>query len=469
MIDMKKNLIYMLALATTMLAACDNDDYTDWAAPQQNGAEDAQSVTFSAASAPAIDYNNIADGDSVLAFVPTVQAEEGATTAYELTFSNGSTINAGSDGKVLADELRTVIEDLYGKRPEERALDTEVAAYVTVNGQAVKRAATVTITATLTAPVIESKYYYVGQSNNWNENDDSEEFIFSHSDTNVYDDPEFTIVVPAPYDDEGNRKDMWFKVSPLSAHGTWNGLLGCETDGDESLTGKLVVDGGSMNMPADDGATMYRIVINMMDYTYTVTPLNFTEYIYVVGNPSWDATTAVALRSAKYDGEYTGYAKLDGNFKFIKVRGSWTGQYNSTDFTSYVGGCAAAGDNDNNISQPTAGYYYINANAASATLTTTLVSKMSIIGSVNGSWDTDTYMTWDDTNEVWTLENVELAAGEMKFRANDRWDINLGGTADDLEPNGANLTIAEAGTYTITLHTIRTVDSGKIYCTIDKK
>lgn len=30
---MKKNLIYALALASSMMAAC-TDDYTDWAAPQ---------------------------------------------------------------------------------------------------------------------------------------------------------------------------------------------------------------------------------------------------------------------------------------------------------------------------------------------------------------------------------------------------------------------------------------------------
>lgn len=34
---------------------------------------------------------------------------------------------------------------------------------------------------------------------------------------------------------------------------------------------------------------------------------------------------------------------------------------------------------------------------------------------------------------------------------NNGWDINLGGSATALEQNGANLSIATAGTYTLTL------------------
>jgi hypothetical protein len=76
-------------------------------------------------------------------------------------------------------------------------------------------------------------------------------------------------------------------------------------------------------------------------------------------------------------------------------------------------------------------------------------------------------MTWNAADETWTL-TTELTAGELKFRANDGWDINLGGDSiDDLVENGANLQIAEAGTYTITLYTTRSA-SNKIYCTIAK-
>jgi hypothetical protein len=464
---MKKNFIYiLLALATVSFAACD-DDYTDWAAPQQNAEEAAQSVSFSAANASAINFADITEGDAVKAFTPTFQAEEGATATYELTFADGSVVKADEEGQISSSDLRTVIENIYGKRPVERSLPATVAAYVTVNGQAIKKTADITVTATLTAPVIESAYYYVGQSNGWSLYDDT--YIFSRSDKDVYEDPAFTVVVPAPYDDNGNRVDMWFKIVPLSSHNTdnWDGLLGCASDGDTSLSGKLYVGGGSMKMPADDGAKMYKIVLDMMEYTYTVTPLSFSEYIYVVGNPSWNVAAGPALRSAAFDGKYIGYANLDGGFKFVKERGSWDGQYNSGDFTTYNGGCADAGQ-DGNMTQPTAGYYYIVADVPNSTLTTTLITSWGIIGTATaGGWDSDTDMTWNAADETWTL-TTELTAGELKFRANDGWDINLGGDSiDDLVENGANLQIAEAGTYTITLYTTRSA-SNKIYCTIAK-
>jgi hypothetical protein len=233
------------------------------------------------------------------------------------------------------------------------------------------------------------------------------------------------------------------------------------------LSGKLYVGGGSMKMPADDGAKMYKIVLDMMEYTYTVTPLSFDEFIYIPGNhQGWSPATAEALRSADFNGVYTGYSYLSGDFKFTKER-AWAGEYNSGDFTTYNGGVAASTDGTN-ISQPNAGYYRIVADVPNSTLTTTLITSWGIIGTATpGGWDSDTDMTWNAADETWTL-TTELAAGELKFRANDGWDINLGGDSmDDLVENGANLQIAEAGTYTITLYTTRSA-SNKIYCTIAK-
>ena len=46
-----------------------------------------------------------------------------------------------------------------------------------------------------------------------------------------------------------------------------------------------------------------------------------------------------------------------------------------------------------------------------------------------------------------------LSDGEVKFRANDGWDINFGddGANGSLEYGGANIAIASAGNYTITM------------------
>ena len=47
---------------------------------------------------------------------------------------------------------------------------------------------------------------------------------------------------------------------------------------------------------------------------------------------------------------------------------------------------------------------------------------------------------------------ADLKAGEMKFRANQNWDFNYGGSNGDLEAGGDNIPVAEAGNYTVTLN-----------------
>jgi hypothetical protein len=51
----------------------------------------------------------------------------------------------------------------------------------------------------------------------------------------------------------------------------------------------------------------------------------------------------------------------------------------------------------------------------------------------------------------WT-KTITLFAGEMKFRANDSWDVNLGddGANGTLEYGGANMNVT-AGTYIVEL------------------
>lgn len=67
-----------------------------------------------------------------------------------------------------------------------------------------------------------------------------------------------------------------------------------------------------------------------------------------------------------------------------------------------------------------------------------------------GGWDNDTDMTWDAVNGNFKV-TVDLTSGTFKFRANHAWDYDLGGDAAALCPGGANIPVAEAGNYTITL------------------
>ncbi|MGE5429310.1 MAG: SusF/SusE family outer membrane protein, partial [Methylococcaceae bacterium] len=79
-------------------------------------------------------------------------------------------------------------------------------------------------------------------------------------------------------------------------------------------------------------------------------------------------------------------------------------------------------------------------------------NRWGLIGDATpGGWDSDQNMTWDATNQVFTI-TLDLTAAKIKFRANDAWDINLGGDINALTQNGADIAVAAAGNYTITLN-----------------
>lgn len=108
--------------------------------------------------------------------------------------------------------------------------------------------------------------------------------------------------------------------------------------------------------------------------------------------------------------------------------------------------------------------YYVTLDLSKPNEYTYSANRWGIIGSATaGGWGSDQNMTWDATNKVLTA-TLDLVAGELKFRANDDWAINLGGSLTDLKQDGSNIAIAQAGNYTITL------DLGKaaISCTIKK-
>jgi len=77
-------------------------------------------------------------------------------------------------------------------------------------------------------------------------------------------------------------------------------------------------------------------------------------------------------------------------------------------------------------------------------------NRWGVIGDATpGGWGDDTNMTWDATNNVFTV-TLDLVAGTFKFRANDGWDINYGGDLNALSAGGDNISIASDGNYTIT-------------------
>ncbi|MBR2016656.1 MAG: DUF5115 domain-containing protein, partial [Prevotella sp.] len=202
-----KKIFYMLGLV--LLTASCTEDYTDWANPQENPQEEVKTVTMTTTNASDVDFANL-ESDAVQLFVPTVTATDENSTTYKVTLWNddksaSQVITADNDGYVVVDELRTAVENLYGKRPVMRTINFDIEGYTIVNGQSVKNTSTGTINVTLTAPYISTTYYLIGAPSEWLPTCTT--MPFSHSGKDVYEDPVFTVMFPVA---DG---ETWFAIA----------------------------------------------------------------------------------------------------------------------------------------------------------------------------------------------------------------------------------------------------------------
>lgn len=465
-------------------AAC-TEDYKDWANPQVNGPEDPQTIEVTVQSVNPIDYATL-ETDSVQVFSPIVTATTPCVTEYKVVFSKPEYLDgeeyktveltADQDGRVSAGALKGVVETLYGKKPLQRNLQMDITGYTAVGGMSVVHKATSAVSVTLVAPFIDAGYYLTGDFAGWNKEG---ALAFTHIGSgDVYDNPEFQITFTTTADNQ-----YWKIISKTNYDndfwaGGETGVVGTIVDGDVSFEGTLVTDNPGAGKI--EQAAIYRMTINMMDYTYKLEKLNFAEFIYVPGNaqkyntsapgmPDWGWTPelAPALRSANFDGVYTGFAYMDGEFKFTKER-NWNAEYNYDSFTSYDAIFTGNPGTGGNINCTEAGYYRLVADVANGSLKATKLTWGLVGPATPGGWDAAAYtvMTYNMADDCWEI-TTDLVADQFKFTTNGSWDINLGGTSDDLVENGDNLSIPEAGNYTIKLYPSR-AQNDKMYATIVK-
>lgn len=185
-----------------------------------------------------------------------------------------------------------------------------------------------------------------------------------------------------------------------------------------------------------------------------VAPVTYPEFIYEIGNESgW--STAHELRSPALDGIYQGFYWLDGGFKFKPNADNWDGDWGQDPAGTY-GTLVLEGEEDCNDpgksfpdeAKP-AGFYQVNVNIVEMTWNIVPITNISIIGGFN-DWAGDVEMTYNAEGGYWECTTSEVT-GEYKFRANHDWAINWGGSEDNLEQDGANLS-SDGGTHTYKLY-----------------
>lgn len=445
------------------------EDYTDWGTPQSNPQEEA--VSFGKGSVTPVDVINLADVKTEKVKVASIVAPTSSNASYTPTYKiniGGRAFDIDAEGNMAKADLVNYIVDKFGKRPTERDIDATLDAWVSNGATAVKMATSETfqVKAIPEAPVIEEGYYLVGDMFTTDDVDGWTKEVakaFNHSDKDVYEDPVFTVSF------ETTKADQYWKIIPkknIDADDLWAaGVVGPKVDGDDSMTGALTNGDAKAGKIAKAGK--YKLTINMMDYTYTIEEVNYDPFIYFIGSTDgWKSSDQKLALVDEAKGVYTGYVYVaDPNgaglqFKFQRVAGSWDNEINAGAFVSFGG--AATNENGNIGVNAGEGVYYFDVNLSEGTITATKIETMGMIGGFN-NWDGDAVMTWNAEEYCFEATKVGVTADGWKFRVNGGWDINLGGSLNNLTAGGDNITVAGN---TVKLYPTRKTNDN-IYCTVE--
>ena len=469
---MIKKILLGMTLLMSMVSC--TEDYTDWGNPQSNPQEEA--VSFGDGSVTPVDVINLANVKTEKVKVASIVAPTSSDAAYTPTYKiniGGRAFDIDAEGNMAKADLVTYIVDKFGKRPTERDIDATLDAWVSNGVTAVKMATSekFQIKAIPEAPVIDEGYYLVGDMfttedgvNGWNTISDKQ--TFKHSDKDVYEDPIFTITF------ETTKADQYWKIIPKANVDAGNtdasaaGVVGPKVDGEDSMTGSLTNGDAKAGKIAKAGK--YKLTLNMMDYTYTFEEVKYDPFIYFIGaTDGWKSSDQKLALVDEAKGVYTGYVYVaDPNgaglqFKFQRVAGSWDNEINAGTFNTFSD-AATTNENGNIGVNAGEGVYYFDVNLGEGTIKATKVETMGIMGQFNG-WSSDAVMAWNAEEYCFEATNVGVTADGWKFRVNGGWDINLGGSLNNLTAGGDNITVAGN---TVKLYPTRKTNDN-IYCTVE--
>ena len=467
---MKKLSLYLtLALAGVFMTACGPED-NEFAGLKTVEADESVTIPGFTVSAPStIDLNGmeISEEQDVSVFTLSETAlPDGVTISKgEIKFTDGTIILTTPDGKVSGKELSAYVASIYGLRPQARSVSGTVYLYLVQNGAAVKaKVGDINLSVVPKAPVIAATYYLTGTMNGWNNT--NTDFELGNGGEDPYTNPTFTCKLSM--EALGNPTSIEFKATPVDGlGGDWSGCLGAGENG------KFEYNNGGGNFKIEGIAANTKFInltFQMLDQTWSYKEVAFGEYLWEAGvNNNW-GSEAQPLYCGDGNGTYVGffYAQ-DADWSGGKGAFKFQTEFNNWNATNY--GIGSGNDSEGTLAEGadnimvTPGFYRAEINLAALTYKLTPV-QIGIVGPAQtGGWNADTDMTYNPETRAWEA-TLELAADEFKFRANDDWAINWGGSKDNLTQGGDNLKITEAGTYFIQFFPNCETKS---YCTITAK
>ena len=463
---MKKTFLYSLAvLASVSLASC-NGDYDDWANPQTNPQEASAAkygITFTAG--PEAECN-MPDENGVINLV-TVNSTDANVTGYTLKDLkvNGEAIEGeivGNNIQVDANELEKIL-CTQNKSRASVARDINVESKVSVNlasGDAVAINTVGTTTAKLKptpTPAIDEKGYYMLGQVNGNDWDATNPVWMTKMSDGVY---QLKVTTTA--------EKNWFKFyegSKWDESGDWNvidrGALGCKENGCKDASGTIYYNGdswGKLQTMVIPGAGTWIVTLDMNNLKYTVGK----PVLYMKGDANgWNGYDYLAGDDGVH---FTGFMYLNQNgFKFTTAP-DWSG-------TGYGANFDTAPDAGNIVMTEDPGYYKVDVDLSAKTYTLTPITTIGIIGAAvpETGWNSDQDLTYNEEERCWEIKDIELKAGECKFRANDDWAMQWGYDGEKfVYSNNAPAVqfIPEAGKYDIKLYAWA---NGYVKCEFTKK
>lgn len=516
---MKKISFYIMVLLTAVFAACD-DDYSVSTPPQSNPQESilqSSDITFNGVEVGSINLQNLIESDApiVLGNVSVVDGAMPANTvmkarvdiAKAADFSDAYTLecesmDSSSAVSVLPSNLQAAYYNHFTHNPNQTTLYLRINLFTVTDDTSEAIIGTpgsnyygnyqVPFTPVNERGIYISKGYYAvvkGLDGKWKETK------FNHSDTDVYDDPEFSVTIDALKNDADVRLDTEYMIVAEEDLAKFQA-------GDKSVAfgkgeGEGMLKGGPAFVgPANDGAVKYDLLINMEKssivteaviqfycyYLYTnaggnmkiedpetsrnymfykTAPTTFTYTTFWPNNASgksvynvkvWEREAMLAGATTKtwgFDGKATAPRQESGKFA---QPGQWLGPLAEGWYTLTI-----EMDEEKNIRT-----YEWTAYDEQLIKDYT---NISLIGTINGSnWDKDFDLTQcSKAPHNWYLLDFELTADtQLKFRANHNWDTKdwggdgsqpLSPTVYTLPTGSSDITVP-AGTYDFYLNDI---------------
>lgn len=392
------------------------------------------------------------DQDLKVVMNVSATADMAASQAIDLNVIDGTQAGVIKVAQAPALAWNEAFNALVSRDPSAKTMYVNYVAYAVQGTTTVLLGSVGTPQAVSVVPFspehpVETEYYIYGTIS---QDQISSAVKLSH-EGNQYDNPVFSTKINVTSADIEANGGWKFKVIPqttFAAGQTWEQNHSAVFIGAGRRNGTLAYSTAEADCEwvVIDKPGEYMLNINVLDQTWELS--NAIEYVYVVGDGNkWSWSTR--LFTSDYI-NYQGFAFLNGGFKFTGTAG-W-----NNDLGNYGAGATnyelLNGSNTDFQLDGTPGLYLINLNLPGLSYKKTLISSVGVVGPAN-SWNagapiemrpSDDYLTWE-------AEVTLTANDEFKFCMNHGWDINLGGSEDNLTLNTGNLKSPGAGTYRFVL------------------